>query len=86
MAKKLKNLELHYDAFNILRKSPEVVAALQEQGNRILGMAESLSGNAGFEMELAVMPTRAVVFVQAASAEAARECADHNVLLKAAGV
>lgn len=86
MAKKLKGLTFDYRAWDAMRQSPEVQAALMEHASRIQAAAQSMAGGAEFEVELVQMPTRTVAFVQAASAEAARECADHNVLLKAVGV
>lgn len=85
MAKKLKGLEFDYKAFDALRKSPAIQTILQQEGQRVLSNAEGMTGNAGFKMELVQMPTRSVVFVQADSAEAARECVGRNILLKAVG-
>lgn len=85
MAKKVKGLELNLAGFNELRKDPALIAMLQQEADRVLSAADNMTDGAGFEIERAMMPTRAVFYVRAATPEAARACQERNVLLKAVG-
>jgi hypothetical protein len=66
MAGRLKRIKFHYEGFNALRKSPEVVAALEAKGEAI---AQAAGGSPDFEVIVAEGKSRARVIVTTASIE-----------------
>lgn len=78
----IKGLRFHYQGFNAVRKSPEVVSELTKRGKAIAAAA----GEEGdYEVIVGANSTRARVVVKTATPEAMQEEASYRSLTRALG-